>query len=59
MKSFEQLAKSAYEAHCKTFFEKNLGRGIAPPVWAFLGASWQACWIAAAKKVVEEVQAIH
>lgn len=59
MKSFEQLAKSAYEAHCLKFIEQDIGRGTSLPAWGRLETKWQACWIAAVKQVAAEVQAIH
>lgn len=56
MKSFEQLAQAAYEAHRKEFAKQ---RGMIPPPWERLEAEWHACWIAAVKQVVAEVSAIH
>lgn len=56
MKSFVQLAQSAYEAHCKKFTEQS---GMATPTWARLEDEWKACWVAAVQQVVAEVAAIH
>lgn len=58
MKSFEQLARSAYAAYCKqaggvTFDGKPL------PTFEQLGLDRQLCWIAVAKQLVAEVAALH
>lgn len=56
MKSFEQLAASAYAAHGK---ELQALIGVSQRDWATLPPSEKACWIAAVKQVVAEVAAIH
>jgi transcriptional regulator of met regulon len=58
MKTFEQLAQSAYAAYCTqaggtTFDGKPL------PTWDQLGADRQACLEAVAKQLVAEVAALH
>ncbi len=58
MKSFEQLARSAYAAYCKqaggvTFDGKPL------PTFEQLGLDRQLRWIAVAKQLVAEVAALH
>lgn len=58
MKSYDELAASAYGAYCKqagglTFDGKPL------PAWADLGADRQACWHAAAKQLWAEFAAVH
>jgi hypothetical protein len=58
MKTFEQLAQSAYAAYCKqaggTTFD-----GKPAPTWEQLGADRQACWEAATKQLVAELAALH
>jgi hypothetical protein len=58
MISFAQLARIMYAAYNlqaggKTYDGKDL------PTWKELGADRQACWLAAAKAAVLEMQAIH
>ena len=58
MKSFKALAQAGYAAYCKqagglTFDGKPM------PTYAQMGSDRQACWIAAAKAVAEEVKHIH
>jgi len=57
MKTFEQLARSAYEAYCKkaggvTFDGKPL------PTYDQLGHDRQQCWVAAATQVAAEIAAL-
>ena len=56
MKSFEQLAKSAYEAHAH---ERQILVGVSQRPWASLPTSERACWIAAARRLHAELAAIH
>ena len=56
MKSFEQLAKSAYEAHGQ---ELQVLIGVSQRPWASLPTSEKACWIAAARRLHAELAAIH
>lgn len=58
MKTFPQLAESAYAAYCKVAGGKTFD-GKPLPAYAELGAERQACWIAAAKQVAAEIAAIH
>lgn len=59
MKSFEQLAESAYAA----FFEQDrIRHGAAGPHvfnWRELSASEKARWVAATKQLWTEFTAIH
>jgi hypothetical protein len=56
MKSFDQLAQSAYEAHTK---ELQRRIGVSAPAWEKLALSDRACWIAAAKQLWAEFAAMH
>ena len=58
MKTFAQLAESAYHAYCKQAGGKTFD-GKPLPTYAELGPERQACWVAAAKQVAAEVAAIH
>lgn len=53
MKTFDQLAESAYAAYCKQAGGKTFD-GKPLPTYAELGAERQACWVAAAKQIVSE-----
>lgn len=57
MKSFEQMAESAYHAYCKEVGGKTFD-GKPLPTYAELGAERQACWVAAAKQIVSEYEAL-
>jgi hypothetical protein len=58
MKTFEQLAQSAYKAFCKQF--GPLANDEHPhPTWDELGPLSKSSWIAAAKQVAAEIAAIH
>lgn len=60
MKSFQQLAQSAYEAWAKTTAQVSDARGrFRPPTWADLPPSAQAAWVNAARQIVAEVAAIQ
>lgn len=58
MKTFVQLAQSAYDAYCKQASGKTFD-GKPLPTYAELGADRQACWEAAARQMVAEIAAIH
>lgn len=58
MKTFEQLAQSAYAAYCKRACGKSFDAKPLP-TWAELPAERQACWRAVAKHLVAEVAALH
>lgn len=58
MKTFEQLAESAYAAYCKQAGGKTFD-GKPLPTFAELGAERQACWVAAVKQTASEVAALH
>lgn len=60
MKTFDQLAQSAYAAYCKQAVElddEGLGAHALP--WGELEAGTQACWVAVAKQLLAEFAAIH
>lgn len=56
MKSFQQLAQAAYEAHQAE--EAKQGRAIRYQ-WSALSPGQQACWVKVAQAVVAEVAAIQ
>jgi len=56
MKSFEQLARSAYEAHAK---ELQRRIGVSAPAWDKVPASDRACWEAAARQLWAEFSALR
>lgn len=56
MKSFEQLAQSAYQAHTKEL-QKRIG--VNAPAWEKLETTDRECWIAAAKQLWAEFAAVH
>lgn len=58
MKSFDQLAQSAYAAYVKQAAGKTLN-GFPLVAWDKLGDEHKACWIAAAKQLWAEFSAIH
>jgi hypothetical protein len=58
MKTFEQLARSGYDAYCKQAGGKTFD-GKPLPTFEQLGPERQACWIAVAKQLVAEVAALH
>jgi hypothetical protein len=58
MKSFEQIAESAYHAYCKEVGGKTFD-GKPLPTYAELGAERQAGWVASVKQTVSEVAALH
>lgn len=60
MKSFEQLAASAYAAYCKEA-QRNDTEGLAghAQTWDQLDEGTRQCWIAATKQVVAEAALVH
>lgn len=56
MKSFEQIAQSAYLAHAKELHRRV---GVNVLTWSQLPANERECWIAAAKQLWAEFAAIH
>jgi len=56
MKSFEQLAQSAYQAHAK---ELQRRIGVNAREWDSLPPSERECWIAAARQLWAEFAAVH
>ncbi len=55
MKSFEQLARSGYEAYRK----QTTLNGEYAVVWDALLEREQEAWLAATKQIVAEVAALH
>jgi hypothetical protein len=60
MKSFDQLAQSAYTAYCKQM-EKEAQHDFAPelPAWTWLPESERNAWIACAQQLLAEFAALH
>lgn len=60
MKSYEQLAASAYAAYCKQQGQR-LDTWVADdvPRWDQLDDGTRQCWIAATKQVVAEAALVH
>jgi hypothetical protein len=56
MKSFQQLAQAAYEAHQAEGVKQN---GGTPAPWLSLSPGQQARWVKVAQVVVAEVAAIQ
>lgn len=56
MKSFEQLACSAYQEHAKELHKRI---GVSARSWDKLETSERECWIAAVKQLWAEFAAIH
>jgi len=56
MKSFQQLAQTAYEAHHAEWVKQNGGK---PCPWDALSPGLQARWVKAVQAVVAEVAAIQ
>lgn len=54
MKSFEQLAKTAYATYCDT-----IDGDLPFPTWDELIPELQDCWVAVARKMAEEIAALH
>jgi malonyl CoA-acyl carrier protein transacylase len=60
MKSFEQLARAAFEAHIKEV--ERQGAFTAPyrkPAWEELQPEFKQGWIAATKQIVAEMATVH
>lgn len=58
MKTFPQLAASAYAAYCKQAGGKTFD-GKPLPAYEDLGSDRRACWVAAVQQVAAEIAAIH
>lgn len=58
MKTFPQLAQSAYRTYCKKFGDVA-ANGHPHPTWDQLGALNQESWIEAVKQVAAEIAATH
>ncbi|MDO8769552.1 MAG: hypothetical protein Q7K57_12780 [Burkholderiaceae bacterium] len=58
MKTFEQLAASAYHAYSKQAGGKDYVHHPLP-TYDKLSPEMQACWVAAVKQVAAEIAAIH
>jgi hypothetical protein len=56
MRTFEQLAQSAYQAHTKEL-QKRIG--VSAPEWDKLPATDRECWIAATKQLWAEFSALR
>lgn len=61
MKTFEQLAQSAYKAYRKQAISTDDSEGLAEhaEVWGELEEGTRACWVAAVKQVSAEIAALH
>lgn len=59
MKSFEQLAQSAYAAATKKAVELDVREPGESAAWDELAPDCQQSWIAAAKQLWAEFAAIH
>lgn len=60
MKSFEQLARAAFEAHTKEM--ERQGAFTPPyrkPAWDELLSEFQQGWIAAVKQIIAEMAVVH
>ena len=58
MKSFDQLAQSAYEAFSKAL-DANYRSDAAWPCFAELSQQERNCWLAVAQQLTAEIAAIH
>ena len=58
MKTFPQLAQSAYEAYRKEAISIDPS-AVHAEVWKDLSAGSQACWEAAARQMAAEIAALH
>lgn len=56
MKSFQQLAKVAYEVHEREVIKPNGGK---PYPWEELDPQLQASWVKAMQAVVAELVSVH
>lgn len=60
MKSFDQLAQAAFEAHVKEMTRNGAFNGLHPkPNWAQLEPEWKAGWVEVAKQLWAEFAAMH
>jgi hypothetical protein len=57
MKSFDQLARAAYEAYAQAQLNRA-GRGGNTHPWECLKPADRACWVEAAKAVATEVATV-
>ena len=57
MKSFDQLARAAYEAYAQAQLNRA-GRGGNIHPWECLQQATRACWVEAAKAVTTEVATV-
>ena len=55
MKSFESIAREAYEAFCNSLY----GTQANLMAWHELPQQTRNAWIAAAQKMAEEIQLVH
>ncbi|MFM9881214.1 MAG: hypothetical protein ACKVOO_12490 [Burkholderiaceae bacterium] len=59
MKSFDQLAQSAYEAFMNAMNEQDRGDPHDWPRFDELHQEARACWLAVAQQLTAEIAAIH
>jgi hypothetical protein len=64
MRSFEQMAQTAYARFCKAMqasyaAERDAVWAANMPVWGALTPKDQACWVEVAQQVAAEVAALH
>jgi hypothetical protein len=63
VKSYNQLARVAYAAYCKSAVNQHAANPRLflnpPPEWLLLNAEVQLCWVAAVQAVAAEVKHIH
>lgn len=61
MKSFEQLARAAFEAHVKEVDQQGcfVSPGLCKPTWEELDPRFKQGWIAAAKQLWAEMATVH
>lgn len=63
MKSFEQLAQAAFDAHYKEAMRsangKDVGSDRSLAIWQAMGHDSRECWLAVARKIVAEMAAVH
>lgn len=55
MKSFESIARDAYEAFCASLY----GTATDLLTWQKLPPHTRNAWIAAARKMADEIQQVH
>lgn len=59
MKSFEQLARAAYEAHIKHMVEHRPHLAKHFPAWDVLDQVQRDAWVASSKQLVAEYAVVH